>query len=333
MKLLERVFFIAGLALFAALMYRIGPEALLHDLGLVGGGFVIIFGQEFLAIIFNTLGWHYAIHPQQGRISFRSLFAMRLAGDAVNYVTPTASIGGEFVKVRLLQREIPMAESVSSVSLAAINQFLSQIVFILAMIPLLAVLTLTPTITNLSYWLSGFVVIICAVLFCLGWRQDFFQRLHAFLQKHRWLQRWTSDPKAWQKLDENIFGSFSRHPGDNILSIFFFTLGWAMGAVEVYLILYFFQIPADWSIAFAIEGLSIIVDMSFFFVPAKAGTQEGGKYFIFLLLGLDPQSGFALGVVRRLREIAWALLGLLAFGYYQYIGRHGGTLLGDCQRK
>lgn len=325
MKIFERIILVAGLALFAGLVYHIGPNSLLYDLALVGGGFAIIFGQELLAFLFNTLGWRYAIQPARGHVPLGALFAMRMAGDAVNYVTPSASIGGEFVKARLLQRRIPLPEAVSSVSLAAINQFLSQIIFILATIPFFAARALTPAITNLTYAVCGFVVLACAALFYLGWRRDLFQWVHAFLVKQGWFRQWTENGDAWRKLDENIFGSFWRYPQDNALSVLFFTLGWGMGAVEIYLILYFFQAPVGWTTAIAIEGLSILVDMSFFYVPAKVGTQEGGKYFIFLLLGLNPESGFALGVVRRLREIAWTLLGLLAYGYYQYVSRQDGT--------
>src|SRR5207302_1232032 len=161
----------------------------------------------------------------------------RIAGDGINYVTPSATIGGEVVKARLLQRRIPAAEAVSSVSLAVINQFLSRIVFVLASIPFLAKQILELATAPLAFGVCGFV--------------------------------------------------------------------------EIRLILYFLHVPAGWATAVAIEGLSILVDQAFFYVPAKIGTQEGGKYFIFLLLGLNPASGFALGVVRRLREIAWVFVGLL----------------------
>jgi len=317
-KRIERLFMVAGAALFVWLVYRVGVDTLLYDISLVGIGFTLILGQELLAFSFNTLGWRYATgRTQRHQLAFAQWMAMRIAGDAVNYLTPSASIGGEFIKIRLLQRVIPAPEAVSSVSLAAINQFLSQILFIVVSIPFFVSQALTPSVTPIALGVGGFVVLICALLLYLGWRRDLFQSSRAFLVRHGWLADWTRDADAWRRLDRNIFGSFRACPGSNALSVFFFALGWGMGAVEVYLILYFLQAPADWRIAVGIEGLSILVDMSFFYVPAKIGTQEGGKYFIFLLLGLDPQSGFALGVVRRLREIAWALFGMLILGYYQ----------------
>jgi uncharacterized protein (TIRG00374 family) len=326
-KALERIIFVAGLALFVGLLYKIGPGSLLRDLSLVGAGFAFILGQELLAFLFNTFGWRYTIQPRPRRVALRDLLAMRIAGDAINYVTPSATIGGELVKGRLLQRRIPAAEAVSSVSLAVINQFLSRIIFVLASVPFFAKQILAQAAAPLTFGVCGFVVIVCAALFYLSWRQDFFQRAHAFVVRQGWLSQWTANVDVWRKLDENIFGSYWRYPRDHALSVLFFALGWSMGAVEIRLILYFLHVPAGWATAVAIEALSILVDQAFFYVPAKIGTQEGGKYFIFLLLGLSPVSGFALGVVRRLREIAWVFVGLLIFAYYHYISRHGSTPL------
>ncbi len=339
MKILERIALAAGVALFVGLVYHIGYSILLRDLSLVGVGFIFIFGQELFAILFNTFGWNYAIRPAQRSVALADLFAMRLAGDAVNYITPSASVGGEFVKARLLQRRISATEAAGSVCLAVVNQFLSQIVFILASVPFFMGFALPPEVRNLAFAAGGFFVFACAALFYLGRRGNLFQQVHAFLLKRGCFSHWLKNGDAWRKLDESIFGSFQLHPHDNILSVFLFTLGWGMGAVEVYLILHFLQIPAGWSSVIAIEGLSILVDTCFFYVPAKIGTQEGGKYLIFLLLGLNPASGFALGVVRRLREISWTLLGLLALGCYQYgkfipqnwFGRRKSRFLDECE--
>lgn len=323
MKVFEGIILGAGLLLFAGLVYHVGPDTLLRDLSLVGIGFAFVFAQEFAAFLFNTLGWRYAIPPMSRGVALMDLLGMRMAGDAVNYVTPSASIGGEFVKARLLQRRVPAAEAVGSVSLAAINQFLSQIIFILVSVSFFASEAPIPVAPGLGFGLCAFLVLVCAAFAWLSWRQDLFRRIHVFVVKQGWFRQWAENEDIWRKLDEGIFGSFRRHPIDNALSVLFFTLGWGMGAVEIFLILYFLQVPCGWATAVEIEGLSMLIDMLFFFVPAKIGSQEGGKYAIFLLLGLNPESGFALGVVRRLREIAWTLIGFLAFGYYQYSSLRG----------
>jgi hypothetical protein len=66
-----------------------------------------------------------------------------------------------------------------------------------------------------------------------------------------------------------------------------------------------------------VEVLSVAIDGMLFFVPAKAGTQEGGKVLIFTILGLDPAKGLALGIVRRIRELTWASIGLMILSRHQ----------------
>jgi len=74
--------------------------------------------------------------------------------------------------------------------------------------------------------------------------------------------------------------------------------------------LFFLHIQVSAERVLAIEVLSITIDGILFVIPAKIGTQEGGKVLIFTLLGLPPTQGLAFGLVRRVRELAWAAVGL-----------------------
>ena len=58
-----------------------------------------------------------------------------------------------------------------------------------------------------------------------------------------------------------------------------------------------------------------------FVVPAKIGTQEGGKVAVFAALGLPLLLGLAFGIARHVRELAWAGLGILLC--YAAAGRDG----------
>jgi hypothetical protein len=101
---------------------------------------------------------------------------------------------------------------------------------------------------------------------------------------------------------------------------------WQLGAVETYLILRLLGRPVGFAQAFAIEILAAAIEGLFFFVPAKMGTQEGGRVVIFLSMGLTPAVGFALGFLRRLRELAWAAVGFVILAGYRS-GDHAAVLL------
>jgi uncharacterized membrane protein YbhN (UPF0104 family) len=79
----------------------------------------------------------------------------------------------------------------------------------------------------------------------------------------------------------------------------------------VALMLYFLGIPLSVTRVVVVEVVSSTVDALLFFVPGKIGTQEGSKVLAFTILGLDPAKGMSLAILRRIRELTWAAIGLV----------------------
>jgi uncharacterized membrane protein YbhN (UPF0104 family) len=103
------------------------------------------------------------------------------------------------------------------------------------------------------------------------------------------------------------------HPGRVVLSTFMFVLAYGWGCFEAYWICRFLGIPVSVFTALAIEVLSVTIDGILFMVPAKIGTQEGGKVAVFAALGLPASLGLAFGLVRHVRELSWAGIGMLLY--------------------
>jgi glycosyltransferase 2 family protein len=317
---IERFFLLAGVVLFVFLIRRIGPHSVLENLRLIGWGFFLIVAQEALAATANTLGWRHAFRQPCAAIPFRQLFAARVAGDGINCVTPTATIGGEFVRARMIDGVADATAVWASVAVAKITQTVAQAVFILLGLLFVATHTPLPAVVRdgLMVGVPLFVALVVLTvalqhrgLFTTGVRLLRFLRVPVPARVGNRLQH----------LDDEIRRIYAA-PSSFLLSTGFFLLGWLCGLIEIYLILHFLQVGASWQRALSIEALSVTVDGLFFFVPAKAGTQEGGKVLIFSILGLDPAKGFTLGIVRRIRELCWAGIGLLFLSRSQ-LGRRG----------
>ena len=92
-----------------------------------------------------------------------------------------------------------------------------------------------------------------------------------------------------------------------------FVLAYGWGSFEAYWICRFLGIAVPVFTALAIEVLSVTVDGMLFVVPAKIGTQEGGKVAVFATLGLPVGLGLAFGLVRHVRELSWAGIGMLFY--------------------
>ncbi|MFH1723146.1 MAG: lysylphosphatidylglycerol synthase transmembrane domain-containing protein [Elusimicrobiota bacterium] len=324
MKVFQRVVLVAGFVTLGVLFWKMDAGAVLTLVLQVGCGFILILSQEIVAHLFNALGWRYALRPQHvASFPFLKLLKFRIVGDAVNYLTPSASTAGEVARASLMGDSESFDDRLAGVVVAKCTQGLAQILFVLfgiawlvgGMIPAIApfqgLLRVLATISALA--LAGLIV----------WEKR--RKEPAALRSSNGSP---GGPKPASNGGAAPSGSFMAslrgvpkqlrlylqdHPGRNALSVVFFVLGYAWNAFEVYWICRFLDVPVSWGTALAIEVLSNIVDGVLFMVPAKVGTQEAGKTAIFVLLGLPARAGFAFGVVRHIRELSWGAFGLLLY--------------------
>jgi putative membrane protein len=311
-RYLERGLLVAGIGLFAVLLREIGPHAVFDHVGAAGWGIALIVLQEAVAFLCNTLGWWYAFPRPRPPLRFGHVLAVRMAGDAINYVTPTALLGGEFVRVRLLREHVPAVDVVASVTIAKLAQTIGHVAFIvLGLFVLLVTAPLPPRIEHGLMLAVGFMALF-ALAFLIGQRRGLFAPLLRALQTVGIGRSAVHLGERLRHLDREI-AAFHAHGRQFAYSVAWFFAGWAWGLVEVGLILWLLDIPVTFHMVLAIEVLSTTIDGVLFFVPGKVGTQEGGKVLIFTLLGLDAVTGLAFGILRRIRELAWAGLGLLIF--------------------
>ena len=102
MKKFHTFSLILGFILLVVLIRSIGLKGLWQDLTLVGWGLLPLILIEGVADIFHTIGWRYCLSAPHRTLSFFRLFRIRMAGGAINYLTPTAALGGEVTKGTLL---------------------------------------------------------------------------------------------------------------------------------------------------------------------------------------------------------------------------------------
>ena len=101
-------------------------------------------------------------------------------------------------------------------------------------------------------------------------------------------------------------------------------LGWILGLVELYAILYFLGFPVSFSELWVMEALGQLVKIGSFMIPLRLGAQEGGLILIFTALGYPANLGLAVSLVARMNELIWVGLGLaLATRHQRAAGPNG----------
>jgi glycosyltransferase 2 family protein len=279
------------------LLWRIDVDAVKLSLLDVRWGMVLVLSQEIVAHALNGWAWRFAFTRESARrVSLGELIRLRVAGDAINYLTPTATIGGEVARTMLLSDACGVEARAVSVVTAKATQTLAQGFFITA--GLIFVATEWIGMATARWGLAGAGVVLLAVI----------------LVAPRLKARGGGTAAAWRRVVGTGLEGFVRsHPERVALSTLLFVLAYAWGAFEAYWICRFLLKPVSPVTAFAIEVLSITIDGLLFVVPAKIGTQEGGKVVAFAALGLPGSLGFAFGVVRHVRELIWAAAGILLY--------------------
>jgi uncharacterized membrane protein YbhN (UPF0104 family) len=114
-----------------------------------------------------------------------------------------------------------------------------------------------------------------------------------------------------RRVDGRIASFYAEHPRRFAASTLLCFVGWCGGLLETWLVLRLLAPRAGFLEAFAIEGLAMTLNNLFLFIPGRIGSAEGVRVVVFLLLGLTAAQGAAYGLVRRGREIAWMVPGLL----------------------
>jgi uncharacterized membrane protein YbhN (UPF0104 family) len=91
---------------------------------------------------------------------------------------------------------------------------------------------------------------------------------------------------------------------------------WMLEAFETWLILRLLGAEVPFAVVWAFEPALSLLRHVLFFLPAGLGVQDAGYVFFLAALGIpDPlTTGAAFAILKRAKELVWALLGFLALG-------------------
>jgi uncharacterized membrane protein YbhN (UPF0104 family) len=301
---------LGGLAVIVYLFHRVGPAAVWESVGTLGWRLLLLLGFPYvLALIVDTLAWSLLL--PRGAVPFFALLRVRLAGEAVNLVTPAASVGGEPVKAYLLRPYMSLGEAFAVVILDKTTVVAGQGCFLLA--GLGAAAFVLPISSPLVLGMLGLLAVETAAVggFVLVQTQG------VFAGGGRILGRLGLAPGARYQagldtLDRSLARFYRDRRGRLVASTLLHALSWASNSIEIYLVLAWLRLPSPPTTAFVIESFGAAVKFASFMVPASLGALEGGYLAFFAAFGLGGAVGLSYTLIRRLREAVWVAAGFLA---------------------
>ncbi len=316
MKKFQTILLALGIGCFIWLLWKIGVHELWQELALLGWGLLPLMLGEGIAEMIHTVGWRHCLSGPLRSLPWITLFRIRMAGYALNYLTPTAALGGEVTKATLLASHHRGPEGASGVLIGKVCFAVAHLLFVI----LGAVLVLwqleLPRYLGLGMLIGGALLAVGMTIFLLlqkhGKLGAVIRRLAARKPANHPLQRIAVEISA---IDESMKRFYRERPLDFCIAILWHLVGYSVGIAQTWLFFRLLNHQAAWTVAAGVWFLGMWFDLLTFAVPLNLGTLEGTRIVALRALGYTSVMGLTYGFALRLAQIFWACFGLATHAF------------------
>jgi uncharacterized protein (TIRG00374 family) len=313
------LFLLIGIGALAGLVWHIGPSQIFQTTKQLSFTSICIILLPILAAyLLDAYGWQLTLGPWTKQVTFLRLFAVRMAGEAIN-ATTTGMVGGEPMKAYLLKRfDIPMVDGLASVVTAKTAMVVAQVFFMLLGICLMIDILGGSDYTVLAAGIGLAMLVFGLMILFMIQRHGIGMGLLNIFRKMRLPLRFLESREAkLQELDNTIRDFYRGQARIFRFAVLIYFVAWTFEMLEVYAILHFLGMDVTLIASFSIAAISVLIKGAGFFIPGSLGTQEGGYLFLLMGYGYDEATGITFALIRRLREIFWIVIGLLILAMFK----------------
>jgi uncharacterized protein (TIRG00374 family) len=315
-KHLRHIFLAVGAILFALLIRKIGITTILEDIRDLRWCFIPILCISGASYVLFTAAWMQFLHRLSDGIGFVQLFRIKIAGEAINTITPANFIGGDPMRIYLLRKDFPISEGAASVVVDRTLHSIATLFLILLGI-IVAFLTFDHLSANIKFGVPIVLVVSSAFMgFVLVHQRRGLFGLVLHLCRRCGIKRNFSERtvRRFMELDRHIVDFYASNHRGFLLALSYNVLGRLLSVAETYAIGRVMSDDFTLFAALMLSALAPIVNAVFTFVPGAIGVMEGASGGLLYLLHMDPALGVTIQIAKRLRSLFWILLGLIFLG-------------------
>ena len=261
------------------------------------------------------LAWHSLLEPP--RPLRREFFVIRWIRASIAGLLPVGGLGAALVAVRLaMLAGLRMDIAGASFTLDATVEMVTQVAFTIVGLILLFASSAEPQI--LEWSTIGLLLVALTVGAFIGVQRAGGMKLveSGF---SRFADRWPRlSPIAEARLHDELMRLHARHKPIFLASLWHFS-SWLLTAGETWVVLFAVGHLVSPAKCIVLESLGTAARSIGFFVPGALGIQEIALVGGGALVGLAPETAVLIAVVKRLRDIAVGVPGLLL---WQWIEGH-----------
>lgn len=302
---------LAGVALFIVLLFREGAGQVGLAIARAGWGLLALTIYHLLQTLSDSAGWLVLI-PKEDRIPLSRSFAVHWIGESINNLLPTARVGGDIVIARVASMWGTPLRTATAAIIVNVTIGIVTKVFYLVM----ACILLVGATGRTDLARPAIVAVLTGTLAVTGFyavqRAGVFRWSASLASRLAKSPAWDSLVHGGEALDQTIRLLYARRAGIAGCCLFWIS-SWLIASGEVWIALRVLGLPSSFTTAVILESTSLAIRGAAFLVPGALGVQEGGYILIGNLLGISGDMALALSLLRRVREIALGIPGLIAW--------------------
>ncbi len=307
-----------GLIVLGLLVWHIGPGNIYDAASRLGPiTLLAILIPSLIMYGIEAYGWKVVLGRAAQGVPFWRLMTIRTAGEVVNITTPTAFVGGEPLKVYLLNKnhQVPISDGGASVVIAKTTMTIAEVVYILAGVAI-------------GFWILGSGVsagqtvtaallsvglLVCSIAgFVFIQHRGLFASVLSLIKKLGLRIRvLDAQEEHLRSIDRTILNFYSHHQRTFYASVGVYFFGWLAESLEVFGIIYFLGGSVSFLTAISIGAFAVFIKGGSFFIPGSLGAQEAGNLLLLEAFGYSDVTGLTFALLRRFRELVWIGIGLL----------------------
>ena len=234
--------------------------------------------------------------------------------DAVDRLLPVASVGGSVVGLRILRwRGVSGATAGATIVVEILLTLVAVYLFTALGLVLLAELGATLHQYHRVLLIFTLSLPVPAVMLVLLKNGAFLKRVQTLI--HAWVGEGAIS-RATESLDRAV-RALLHQPRALIVAGTLQLAALVSGAFEIWFALWLFNHPVSVGAALMLESMTQAIRHVAFIVPAGLGVQEAGLVVFGHVVGISGEMALAVGMVKRMRELAWGVPTLVGWQWVE----------------
>lgn len=303
---------VLAIVLFAFVIAHIGLPSMVQQLKAMRIALPIVLALSSVRLYLQSLTWSTSLKRQDVAVNRTRLAAVRLASQAMGYLTVLGPVISEPMKIKLLGT--PTQPTITATFLDdGVYWFTSALTAIAGILSL----PLAAAHGGIYNWIPPIFVLALTILITTR-RNSILSRVVRALgdRAPSWLVR-------AEKSETSIRTFRLEHPA-LVGKLFWMDIACQfLFASEVVVVLWALHLPIHFFAVLAIEGVTRALKLVSGWIPARLGSDEGGAVSAFAMTGLLPTLGLALALTRRVRDLLGALIGIVWLAWNSRMSSNG----------